>query len=172
MVLTELNFSLHDQPDTVATESRIAMAEEVYMMEPPKGQDRWEAGSAATIQIILGACLFTLGTVVYGLRILTRVRLLKNPLRLDDCRFMLSHRGSSIANLYSVLTGASLIACWAFYACTMGSKSSHSCQHLHANKDSGCPRRLCHQLLAGYSIAIRIIAQSTFLNSPIRLRDD
>ncbi|RBA17947.1 hypothetical protein FPRO05_10965 [Fusarium proliferatum] len=86
------------------------MAEEVYMMEPPKGQDRWEAGSAATIQIILGACLFTLGTVVYGLRILTRVRLLKNPLRLDD-----------------FLTGASLIACWVFYACTMGMVAQGGC---------------------------------------------
>ncbi|KAF5974640.1 L-fucose permease [Fusarium coicis] len=86
------------------------MAEEVYMMEPPKGQDRWEAGSAATIQIILGACLFTLGTVVYGLRVLTRVRLLKNPLRLDD-----------------FLTGASLIACWAFYGCTMGMVAQGGC---------------------------------------------
>ncbi|KAF5714423.1 L-fucose permease [Fusarium globosum] len=86
------------------------MAQEVYMMEPPKGQDRWEAGSAATIQIILGACLFTLGTVVYGLRILTRVRLLKNPLRLDD-----------------FLTGASLIACWVFYACTMGMVAQGGC---------------------------------------------
>ncbi|KAF5663060.1 L-fucose permease [Fusarium circinatum] len=86
------------------------MAEEVYMMEPPKGQGRWEAGSAATIQIIFGACLFTLGTVVYGLRILTRVRLLKNPLRLDD-----------------FLTGASLIACWVFYACTMGMVAQGGC---------------------------------------------
>jgi hypothetical protein len=103
------------------------MAEEVYMMEPPKGQDRWEARSAATIQIILGACLFTLGTVVYGLRILTRVRLLKNPLRLDDCKSQLLHVWFKRANLvYSVLTGASLIACWVFYACTMGSKSSHT----------------------------------------------
>jgi uncharacterized membrane protein YhiD involved in acid resistance len=57
-----------------------------YMMEPPKGQDRWEAGSRATAQIILGACLFTLATVVYAMRIVTRVRLLKNPLRLDDCK--------------------------------------------------------------------------------------
>ncbi|KAF5545791.1 L-fucose permease [Fusarium mexicanum] len=86
------------------------MAEEVYMMEPPKGQGRWEAGSAATIQIILGACLFTLGTVVYGLRILTRVRLLKNPLRLDD-----------------FLTGASLIACWVFHACAMGMVAQGGC---------------------------------------------
>jgi hypothetical protein len=61
--------------------------DEPYMMEPPKGQDRWEAGSRATAQIILGACLFTLATVVYVMRIVTRVRLLKNSLRLDDCKF-------------------------------------------------------------------------------------
>ncbi|KAF4498339.1 L-fucose permease [Fusarium agapanthi] len=61
-------------------------------------------------KIILGACLFTLGTVVYGLRILTRVRLLKNPLRLND-----------------FLTGASLIACWVFYACTMGMVAQGGC---------------------------------------------
>ncbi|KAF4455780.1 hypothetical protein F53441_1979 [Fusarium austroafricanum] len=81
-----------------------------FMMEPPKGQDRFEAGSAATIQIILGACLFTLGTIVYGMRIYTRVKLLKNPLRLDD-----------------FLTGASLVACWAFYACTMGMVAEGGC---------------------------------------------
>ena len=60
-----------------------------FMMEPPGNQDRWDAGSRATVQIILGACLFTLGTVVYGLRILTRVRLQKNALRLDDREFCL-----------------------------------------------------------------------------------
>src|SRR6478609_10619133 len=70
-----------------------------FMMEPPANQDRWDAGSRATVQIILGACLFTLGTVVYGLRILTRVRLLKNPLRLDDCKFLLSDLGFNRANL-------------------------------------------------------------------------
>ncbi|KAM0266801.1 hypothetical protein ACHAPA_006578 [Fusarium lateritium] len=81
-----------------------------FMMEPPKGQDRWEAGSRATAQIILGACLFTLATIVYAMRIVTRVRLLKNPLRLDD-----------------FLTGASLIACWVFYACTMGMVAQGGC---------------------------------------------
>ncbi|KAH6963047.1 hypothetical protein DER45DRAFT_609389 [Fusarium avenaceum] len=81
-----------------------------YMMEPPKGQDRWEAGSRATAQIILGACLFTLATIVYVMRIVTRVRLLKNPLRLDD-----------------FLTGASLIACWVFYACTMSMVAQGGC---------------------------------------------
>ncbi|KAI1071496.1 hypothetical protein LB507_005276 [Fusarium sp. FIESC RH6] len=81
-----------------------------FMMEPPGNQDRWDAGSRATVQIILGACLFTLATVIYGLRILTRVRLQKNALRLDD-----------------LLTGASLVACWAFYACTMGMVAQGGC---------------------------------------------
>lgn len=60
------------------------MEADPYMMDPPLDQDRWDAGSSAPTQIILGACLFTLATVVYGLRILTRVRLQKNALRLDD----------------------------------------------------------------------------------------
>jgi hypothetical protein len=81
-----------------------------FMMEPPVDQDRWDAGSSAPTQIILGACLFTLATVVYGLRILTRVRLQKNALRLDG-----------------LLTGASLVACWAFYACTMGMVAQGGC---------------------------------------------
>ncbi|UZP38767.1 hypothetical protein NXS19_006583 [Fusarium pseudograminearum] len=81
-----------------------------FMMDPPLGQDRWDARSSAPTQIILGACLFTLATVVYGLRILTRVRLQKNALRLDD-----------------LLTGASLVACWAFYACTMGMVAQGGC---------------------------------------------
>jgi hypothetical protein len=75
-----------------------------FMMEPPANQDRWEAGSRATVQIILGACLFTLGTVVYGLRILTRVRLQKNALRLDDREFYPSVTGDSTqANYYQSL---------------------------------------------------------------------
>ncbi|KAF4987656.1 hypothetical protein FGRMN_10247 [Fusarium graminum] len=81
-----------------------------YMMEPPKGQDRWEAGSRGTAQVILGACLFTLATIIYVMRIVTRVRLLKHSLRLDD-----------------YLAGASLIACWAFYACTMGMVAQGGC---------------------------------------------
>ncbi|KAJ4244742.1 hypothetical protein NW762_014318 [Fusarium torreyae] len=81
-----------------------------FMMEPPKGQDRWDADTRRTTQIILGACLFTFGTIVYGLRIFTRVRLLKNPLRLDD-----------------FLTGASMIACWVFYACTTGMVAQGGC---------------------------------------------
>ncbi|KAF4964764.1 hypothetical protein FSARC_7363 [Fusarium sarcochroum] len=81
-----------------------------FMMEPPKGQDRWDADTSRTTQIILGACLFTFGTIVYGLRIFTRVRLLKNSLRLDD-----------------FLTGASMIACWVFYACTMGMVAQGGC---------------------------------------------
>ncbi|KAM0304617.1 hypothetical protein ACHAPM_002719 [Fusarium culmorum] len=86
------------------------MEADPYMMDPPLDQDRWDAGSSAPTQIILGACLFTLATVVYGLRILTRVRLQKNALRLDD-----------------LLTGASLVACWAFYACTMGMVAQGGC---------------------------------------------
>ena len=67
-----------------------------FMMEPPGNQDRWDAGSRATVQIILGACLFTLATVIYGLRILTRVRLQKNALRLDDREFGPSVTGDVI----------------------------------------------------------------------------
>lgn len=55
------------------------------MMEPPEGQGRWDAESMATTQQAIGASLFILATIVYGLRIFTRLGLMNNALHLDDC---------------------------------------------------------------------------------------
>ncbi|KAM5377919.1 hypothetical protein ACJZ2D_004823 [Fusarium nematophilum] len=86
------------------------MASEGYMMDPPEGEGRWEAGTMAQAQQAIGAALFTSGTIIYFLRIYTRIGLLNNPLRTDD-----------------YLTGASLISCWAFYGCTMGMVAHGGC---------------------------------------------
>ncbi|KAM5354876.1 hypothetical protein ACJ41O_001522 [Fusarium nematophilum] len=63
------------------------MASEGYMMDPPEGEGRWEAGTMAQAQQAIGAALFTSGTIIYFLRIYTRIGLLNNPLRTDDCGF-------------------------------------------------------------------------------------
>ncbi|KAF7551771.1 hypothetical protein G7Z17_g4807 [Cylindrodendrum hubeiense] len=76
------------------------MSSSGYMMEPPGGEDRWAAGTMATTQQSIGAVLFTFATVIYGLRIYTRVHLTNRPLN---------------------LSGVSLVSCWIFYGCTIGS---------------------------------------------------
>ncbi|KAF4984314.1 hypothetical protein FZEAL_465 [Fusarium zealandicum] len=86
------------------------MASSVYMMAPPQGEDRWAAETMASTQQAIGAALFSFATIVYGLRIFTRVHILGNALRLDD-----------------FLTGASLISCWLFYGCTMGMVAHGGC---------------------------------------------
>lgn len=71
---------------TASTRSRPAkMSETTFMMEPPEGQGRWDAESMATTQQAIGASLFILATIVYGLRIFTRLGLMNNALHLDDC---------------------------------------------------------------------------------------
>ncbi|KAK7429765.1 hypothetical protein QQZ08_003610 [Neonectria magnoliae] len=86
------------------------MSDPVYMMPPPEGEDRWAARNMAPAQQAIGAALFAFGTIVYALRVFTRVQLLKNPLRLDD-----------------FFTGASLVCCWVFYGCTMGMIAHGGC---------------------------------------------
>ncbi|KAI8653982.1 hypothetical protein NCS56_01354000 [Fusarium sp. Ph1] len=86
------------------------MSDTVYMMPPPEGEDRWAAGSMAPAQVVIGAVLFAFGSVIYGLRIYTRVGIMNNVLRLDD-----------------YLTGAALFSCWMFYACTMGMVAQGGC---------------------------------------------
>ncbi|KAJ4171391.1 hypothetical protein NW754_013160 [Fusarium falciforme] len=86
------------------------MSDTVYMMPPPEGEDRWAAGSMAPAQVVIGAVLFAFGSVIYGLRIYTRVGIMNNALRLDD-----------------YLTGAALFSCWMFYACTMGMVAQGGC---------------------------------------------
>ncbi|KAH7254905.1 hypothetical protein B0J15DRAFT_559357 [Fusarium solani] len=86
------------------------MSDTVYMMPPPEGEDRWAAGSMAPAQVVIGAVLFAFGSVIYGLRIYTRVGIMNNSLRLDD-----------------YLTGAALFSCWMFYACTMGMVAQGGC---------------------------------------------
>ncbi|KAL2674007.1 hypothetical protein Neosp_012453 [[Neocosmospora] mangrovei] len=60
------------------------MSDTVYMMPPPDGEDRWAAGFMAPAQVVIGAVLFAFGSVIYGLRIYTRVGIMNNALRLDD----------------------------------------------------------------------------------------
>ncbi|RSM14927.1 hypothetical protein CEP52_001115 [Fusarium oligoseptatum] len=86
------------------------MSDTVYMMPPPDGEDRWAAGSMAPAQVVIGAVLFAFGSVIYGLRIYTRVGIMNNALRLDD-----------------YLTGATLFSCWMFYACTMRMVAQGGC---------------------------------------------
>lgn len=66
------------------------MSDTVYMMPPPEGEDRWAAGSMAPAQVVIGAVLFAFGSVIYGLRIYTRVGIMNNALRLDDCELHLN----------------------------------------------------------------------------------
>lgn len=61
------------------------MSDTIYMMPPPDGEGRWAAGSMAPAQVVIGAVLFAFGSVIYGLRIYTRVGIMSNALRLDDC---------------------------------------------------------------------------------------
>ncbi|KAF4960164.1 hypothetical protein FGADI_1183 [Fusarium gaditjirri] len=86
--------------NTVAAESQIAMAEEVYMMEPPKGRKDGKMESWKR-------CDYT-----------------------DHHRSLSVHTWNGCVwtlDLDEILTGASLITCWALYACTMGTVAQGGC---------------------------------------------
>ncbi|KAH7129585.1 hypothetical protein B0J13DRAFT_645576 [Dactylonectria estremocensis] len=79
------------------------MSSSGYMMEPPNGQGRCDAGTMAVTQKGVGAALFTLATIIYALRMYTRVHLTNRALSMDD-----------------YLSGISVVCCWVFYGCTVG----------------------------------------------------
>lgn len=126
------------------------MSSPIFMRDPPEGQNRWDKSSFASTQQAVGAATFTLATVVFGLRIFTRLSLTKVGLRIDDCKSSSRFRSQVLQTFKSIemalltitsedLCGASLVSCWAFYGCTIGSKnppflvvqvSTHSAQQL------------------------------------------
>ncbi len=58
-----------------------------FMRDPPPGEDRFAAGTTILSQRAIGAWTFAFGTIVYGLRVFSRLGLVKVPLRTDDCEF-------------------------------------------------------------------------------------
>lgn len=59
------------------------------MSDPPLGEDRFAAGTQITKMYIIGAIAFTVSTIVFGLRVFTRIYLTKCRLRVDDCQLTL-----------------------------------------------------------------------------------
>ncbi|KAK8065167.1 Satratoxin biosynthesis SC1 cluster protein 4 [Apiospora hydei] len=78
----------------------------IYMGEPPGGEDRWAAWSREGLMQGIGALTMTLATIACTLRVYARTRLIRQKLVLDD-----------------YLVCMSTIACWAFYALSLCSKS-------------------------------------------------
>ncbi|KAI6280750.1 hypothetical protein MCOR27_004533 [Pyricularia oryzae] len=81
-----------------------------YMRDPPAGEDRWAAESTVTTQKAVGAMVLAVATLVYLLRIYTRVHLTRLALRWDD-----------------YLAGAAMASSWAFFGCTMGMIANGGC---------------------------------------------
>ncbi|KAH7123127.1 hypothetical protein EDB81DRAFT_847412 [Dactylonectria macrodidyma] len=77
------------------------MSSSGYIMGPPDVQSRWDAGKMATTQKGVGAALSTLATLIYALRMYTRVHLTNRSLSMDD-----------------YLSGVLVVCCWVFYGCT------------------------------------------------------
>ncbi|KAF6831613.1 integral membrane protein [Colletotrichum plurivorum] len=58
-----------------------------YMAEPPEGQGRFDAGTITTGALALGGTLTSLSLIFVGLRVFTRLSIVKRSLGADDCEF-------------------------------------------------------------------------------------
>ncbi|KAL8408446.1 hypothetical protein RB594_007040 [Gaeumannomyces avenae] len=85
-------------------------AEPLFMRDPPPGEERWAAGSLAATQQTVGAVTLGLATLVYGLRMYSRLYLTRLRLGWDD-----------------YLAGTAMVCGWGFYACTMGMIANGGC---------------------------------------------
>lgn len=74
------------------------MSSTSYMRDPPSGEDRWAAGSFAMEQEVIGAAVFAVSTLTFGLRVFTRLLLTKSNLRSDDCKCHVS--GITIGQIF------------------------------------------------------------------------
>ncbi|KAI0471802.1 hypothetical protein GGR56DRAFT_655604 [Xylariaceae sp. FL0804] len=72
---------------------------DIFMRDPPPGVERFAASSQASTMIIIGVVVFGLATLVYGLRIWTRVKVTKTKLRVDD-----------------LLAGIAVVLGWSFFS--------------------------------------------------------
>lgn len=140
------------------------------MMPVPEGQDRWAAGSMAAAQVVIGAVLFAFGSLIYGLRIYTRVGIMNNTLRLDDCELHLTLWHSSLTLAQTSLAqhcshaGCSTPAPWVV------SIGSYRVGDQVLTTHSGRPRWLRYQLLASLASQVSGLAQGAFSLIPTHHR--
>ena len=95
-----------------------------YMADPPPGEDRFTAGSQVMRMRVLGGVAFTVSTIVFGLRVFTRLHLTKTRLRIDDCESITYriHWNLLISNVIKDICGVAAVLCWVFYGLTTSSK--------------------------------------------------
>ncbi|KAK7756805.1 hypothetical protein SLS62_001250 [Diatrype stigma] len=95
--------------------------------DPPPGEDRWAAGTNSSRQQTIGAATLTVATLVYALRVFSRLSIAQVKLRTDDW-----------------LAGAAMISCWCFYGCTMG-----------MIKFGGCGRNIWQVTYGEYQVLLK-----------------
>ncbi|KAJ4997484.1 Satratoxin biosynthesis SC1 cluster protein 4 [Colletotrichum sp. SAR 10_66] len=68
----------------VANDEQMASSDPEYMADPPDGQGRFDAGTITTGALVLGGILTSISVIFVGLRIFTRLSLVKRSLGADD----------------------------------------------------------------------------------------
>ncbi|KAK1852891.1 integral membrane protein [Colletotrichum chrysophilum] len=68
----------------VANDEQMASSDPEYMADAPDGQGRFDAGTITTGALVLGGVLTSISVIFVGLRIFTRLSLVKRSLGADD----------------------------------------------------------------------------------------